>query len=152
MFVRREFKMTDEIVRLLNEAHGSVFTAILIFCVVVDTGLALKSRLPKGLFLSKSLLMGAGYNLFIATVPLLCDVLSRTQYINQADSMIIRILMVIVFVAVLFGVVGSCIANYAVAFPNAKFAWKIAEKLIPHELKKKLERVEGDKNGEDTDK
>ena len=144
--------MTNEIVRLLNETHGSVFTAILIFCVVIDTGLALKTRLPKGLFLSKRLLMGAGYNLFIATVPLLCDILSRTHYINQADSMIIRILTIIVFVAVLFGVVGSCIANYAVAFPNAKFAWKIAENLLPQELKKKLENSEGYKNGEDINK
>lgn len=138
--------MTNEIVRLLNETHGGVFTAILIFCVVIDTGLALKTRLPKGLFLSKRLLMGAGYNLFIATVPLLCDVLSRTHYINQADSIIIRILTIIVFIAVLFGVVGSCIANYAVAFPNAQFAWKIAEKLLPQELKKKLESAEGYKN------
>ena len=144
--------MTNEIVRLLNETHGSVFTDILIFCVVIDTGLALKTRLPKGLFLSKRLLMGAGYNLFIATVPLLCDVLSRTQYINQADSVVIRILTIIVFMAVLFGVVGSCIANYAVAFPNAKFAWKIAENLLPQELKKKLESAEGYKNGEDINK
>lgn len=144
--------MTNEIIRLLNETHGGVFTAILIFCVVIDTGLALKSRLPKGLFLSKRLLMGAGYNLFIATVPLLCDILSRTQYINQADSIVIRILTIIVFMAVLFGVVGSCIANYAVAFPNAKFAWKIAENLLPQELKKKLEIAEGYKNGEDINK
>ena len=144
--------MTNEIVRLLNETHGGVFTAILIFCVVIDTGLALKTRLPKGLFLSKRLLMGAGYNLFIATVPLLCDVLSRTHYINHADSIIIRILTIIVFMAVLFGVVGSCIANYAVAFPNAKFAWKIAENLLPQELKKKLESAEGYKNGEDINK
>lgn len=144
--------MTNEIIRLLNETHGGVFTAILIFCVVIDTGLALKTRLPKGLFLSKRLLMGAGYNLFIATVPLLCDILSRTQYINQADSVVIRILTIIVFMAVLFGVVGSCIANYAVAFPNAKFAWKIAENLLPQELKKKLESAEGYKNGEDINK
>lgn len=139
--------MTNEIVKLLNETHGGVFTAILILCVVIDTALALKSRLPKGLFLSKRLLMGAGYNLFIATVPLLCDLLSRTSYVNQSDLMIIRILTIIVFIAVLFGVVGSCIANYAVAFPSAKFAWKIAEKLLPQELKKKLESAEGYKNG-----
>lgn len=138
--------MTNEIVKLLNETHGGVFTAILILCVVIDTALALKSRIPKGLFLSKRLLMGAGYNLFIATVPLLCDLLSRTRYVNQSDLMIIRILTIIVFIAVLFGVVGSCIANYAVAFPNAKFAWKIAEKLLPQELKKKLESAEGYKN------
>ena len=138
--------MTNEIVKLLNETHGGVFTAILILCVVIDTALALKSRIPKGLFLSKRLLMGAGYNLFIATVPLLCDLLSRTSYVNQSDLMIIRILTIIVFIAVLFGVVGSCIANYAVAFPNAKFAWKIAEKLLPQELKKKLESAEGYKN------
>ena len=138
--------MTNEIVKLLNETHGGVFTAILILCVVIDTALALKSRIPKGLFLSKRLLMGAGYNLFIATVPLLCDLLSRMSYVNQSDLMIIRILTIIVFIAVLFGVVGSCIANYAVAFPNAKFAWKIAEKLLPQELKKKLESAEGYKN------
>lgn len=138
--------MTNEIVKLLNETHGGVFTAILILCVVIDTALALKSRLPKGLFVSKRLLMGAGYNLFIATVPLLCDLLSRTRYVNQSDLMIIRILTIIVFIAVLFGVVGSCIANYAVAFPNAQFAWKIAEKLLPQELKKKLESAEGYKN------
>ena len=67
----------DTMMNIANNVHGGILTIILVFVVIFDTALALKIRLPKGLFLSKRMLMGAMYNLSVSMIPLLCDILTR---------------------------------------------------------------------------
>lgn len=138
----------DTFMNFLMNIHGGVMSLVLMIAIVIDTVLALRTRVPRGLFLSKKMITGIGLNMVMAFVPLICGVMSEQKFLklNDVDILTLRIAMIVVAVSVGLGVVGSCIANYAIAFPNAKFAWAIAEKLIPHELSEKIQRLEGEKD------
>lgn len=136
----------DQLVNIASNIHGGVLTGILVLLVVVDTSLALKTRLPKGLFLSKRLLMGSGYNLLISSIPLFCDLLIKFGHVNDSDELTIRFAMIVAFVAILAGVTGSCVTNYVIAYPNAGHVVKIVEKFLPRELQQKLSVLEGEDN------
>lgn len=142
----------DTIMDIANNVHGGILTVILIFVVIFDTALALKIRLPKGLFLSKRMLMGSVYNLSISMIPLLCDILTRSPLVGNIDALVIRVVMLVFFVAIMMGVLGSCIANYSIAYPRAKAALKIAEKLFPNELQQKIDALGGDNDDRKSNK
>lgn len=145
---RKVIAMT-QILSIAENIHGGVLSLILLFAVMMDTGLALKIRIPKGQFLSKRLLIGAGYNLALSIIPVICDILISNKWFNSVDILTLRVVMIIAFLAVGLGVLGSCIANYSVAYPQAKRARKLAEKFLPKELEEKLKHIEADEGDVD---
>lgn len=142
----------DTMMNIANNVHGGILTVILVFVVIFDTALALKIRLPKGLFLSKRMLMGAMYNLSISMIPLLCDILTRSSLVCDVDVLVIRVVMLAFFVAILMGVLGSCVANYSIAYPRAKVALQLSEKFFPKELQQKIDALGGEDDGGKSDK
>lgn len=144
--------MMDTMMNVANNVHGGILTVILVLLVIFDTALALEIRLPKGLFLSKRMLMGSVYNLGISMIPLLCDILIRSSLVGDIDALVIRVAMLAFFVAVLMGILGSSIVNYSIAYPRAKAALKIAEKLFPKELQQKMDALGGEDDDGKSDK
>ena len=58
--------------------------------------------------------------------------------------------MICSFIAVFLGIFGSCITNYSIAFPDAKFAAKIVEKFLPAELEAKVNSVKDTLNSDES--
>lgn len=131
----------DQLTTFFNSIHGGILTSILLITMIFDTVFALKSRISDGRFLSSRLLTGSISNIFIAIIPGLCDFLIKITDLNNIDIFCIRLVMICSFVAVFLGIFGSCITNYSIAFPNAKFAAKIVEKFLPAELEAKVTSV-----------
>lgn len=138
----------DQLTTFFNSIHGGVLTSILLIIMIFDTVFALKSRISDGRFLSSRLLTGSISNIFIAIIPAVCDFLIKITDLNNIDIFCIRLVMICSFVAVFLGVFGSCITNYSIAFPNAKFAAKIVEKFLPAELEAKVTSVKDTLNSD----
>lgn len=132
----------DQLITFFNTIHGGILTSILLIIMIFDTVFALKSRISDGRFLSSRLLTGSISNIFIAIIPAVCDFLIKITDLNNIDIFCIRLVMICSFVAVFLGIFGSCITNYSIAFPNAKFAARIVEKFLPAELEAKVNSVE----------
>lgn len=137
-----------QLTTFFNTIHGGILTSILLIIMVFDTVFSLKSRIRDGKFLSSSLITGSISNIFIALIPAACDFLIKISDLNNIDIFCIRLVMICSFVAVFLGIFGSCITNYAIAFPNAKIAAKIVEKFLPAELEAKLNSVKDTLNSD----
>lgn len=138
----------DQLTTFFNTIHGGILTSILLIIMIFDTVFALKSRVGEGRFLSSRLLTGSISNIFIAIIPAACDFLIKITDLNNIDIFCIRLVMICSFVAVFLGIFGSCITNYSIAFPNAKFAAKIVEKFLPAELEAKVTSVKDTLNSD----
>lgn len=138
----------DQLTTFFNSIHGGILTSILLITMIFDTVFALKSRIKDGRFLSSRLLTGSISNIFIAIIPAACDFLIKITDLNNIDIFCIRLVMICSFVAVFLGIFGSCITNYAIAFPNAEIAARIVEKFLPAELEAKLNSFKGTLNSD----
>ena len=131
----------NQLTTFFNTIHGGILTSILLIIMIFDTVFALKSRIKDGKFLSSRLLTGSISNIFIALIPAACDFLIKITDLNNIDIFCIRLVMICSFVAVFLGILGSCITNYSIAFPNAEIAAKIVEKFLPAELDAKVNGI-----------
>ena len=137
-----------QLTTFFNTIHGGILTSILLIIMIFDTVFALKSRIKDGRFLSSRLLTGSISNIFIAIIPAACDFLIKITDLNNIDIFCIRLVMICSFVAVFLGILGSCITNYSIAFPNAKIAAKIVEKFLPAELEAKVNGIKDTLNSD----
>jgi hypothetical protein len=141
--------MFDKIIGWLNCITTGQMSVILLMLVVVDTTLALRVRIPKGEFLSKSLGIGMLLNSSLAFIPIVFRFIAYGMMIIQSKAMhnspaigdydliIFKAFAFVWSIVFGFGIIGSIITNLALIYPNTKILTSVIEKYLKKEFEKK---------------
>jgi hypothetical protein len=133
----------DKIIELLNVTTAVSMSSILLLFVFIDTGLAVRLRLSKGQFMSKTLGIGLAVNIGLSLLPMalkafygLC-LIAYGQTSGQ-DLYALKFAALGWTIMFAFATASSCLTNLAIIYPNIKWLCNLVEKWFQNELEKKL--------------
>lgn len=138
--------MTANVAAIYTHIHGSTMSIVLIMMVLFETLLVLDANLRKyKKWMSKSLIVGFLVHIAYAFIPFGLDLfVFKNVFIapSPEDLVVVRVFTWGIFLIVSIGMLGSILANVAVAFPNFWPVVRFVEKYLPEEYQSKLNKIE----------
>jgi hypothetical protein len=133
----------NTITNTLNSVTAVSMTSILLLLISVDTLLAVRLRLSKGQFLSKTLGLGLATNFGLAVLPILIKLFSEAahQICRQELGQDIYVLKAFAFFwtgLFAFATISSILTNLSILYPRIEWLTSLVEKRFKNELEKKI--------------
>lgn len=136
--------MFDYIIKLFTELTPVDLSVTMSVFTIVDIWLGLRLALKNKTMVSKALLKGFLYNMFVVLLPFCLAALAHLQpfqTMTTKDVDYIQLLSIVVTVMYICASMTSILANYAALSPDSyNFLTNFANKYFPAEIESKLKK------------